>query len=184
MHAARTGVVGGGRKAEIAELLAQLAQKLRRFRQRLYRIERIEQAALSRRTRHELRNALRPLAAAGHRTDRIGAKAALLPDHAREELQRQVGRPRRRFDHQAHRLSGLGFPLRLRRLGLRDRKFLDTRLDVTRRLAPAPRAPAPPRAPAMPPPAGTRPRGPRALSALQVCSAGPCLTVGTRALAI
>jgi hypothetical protein len=38
----------------------------------------------------KLRNPLRPLAAARHRPDRVGAEAALLPDHAGEEFERQV----------------------------------------------------------------------------------------------
>ena len=88
------------------EFAAQFAQEFRRLRQRLHRIERIEQTPLVRRSRHELRNALRAFAAAGHGTDRIGLEAALLPDHAREELQRQAGRLRRGFDHQAHRFAG------------------------------------------------------------------------------
>ena len=112
LHAARAGVVGGGRKPEIAELLAQLGQKLGRLRQRLHGIEGIEQAAFAGGSRHELRDALRALAAPGHRADRVGPEAALLPDHAREELQRQVRLPRRGFDHQAHRLAGVGLALR------------------------------------------------------------------------
>ena len=72
LHAARAGIVGRRRKAEIAELLAQLAEELRRFRQRLHRIERIEQPPFAGGARHELRDALRALAAARHRADRSG----------------------------------------------------------------------------------------------------------------
>jgi hypothetical protein len=86
-------------------LLAQLVEKLGRLRQRLHRIEGIQQAAFVRRSRHELRNPLRAVAAARHRPHRIGLKAALLPDHARKELQRQVRFLCRRLDHQAHRLA-------------------------------------------------------------------------------
>ncbi len=95
-HPAGTGIVGGGREAEIAELIAQLAEEFGRLRQRLHGIEGIEQPALVRGARHELRDALRALAVAGDRADRIGLEAALLPDHAREEFERQVVRPRRR----------------------------------------------------------------------------------------
>ena len=109
LNPARAGIVGGGRQSQIAELVAQLVQKLRRFGQRLHRIEGIEQAALARGSRHELRNPLRALAAARHRPDRVRAEAALLPDHAREEFQRKVRSPGRRFDHQAHRLARVAF---------------------------------------------------------------------------
>src|SRR5262249_24764979 len=85
----------------IAELVGELAQEFRRLRQRLHRIERIEQAALGRGARHELGDALRAVAAARARADDVGLEAALLPDHASEELERQVLRPRRRLDHEA-----------------------------------------------------------------------------------
>ena len=78
------------RPARDCQLLAQLGQEFGRFRQRLHRVEGIEQPALVRGARHELRDALRALAAARHRSDRIGAKAALLPDHAGEKFQRQA----------------------------------------------------------------------------------------------
>src|SRR6516165_6769351 len=97
----RPGVVGGGRKPEIAELVGELAQEFRRLRQRLHRIERIEQAALGGGAGHELGDALGAVAAARARADDAGLEAALLPDHAREELERQVLRPRRAFDHEA-----------------------------------------------------------------------------------
>ena len=90
LHALGTGVVGGGREPEIAELGAQLAQKLGRFRQRLGRIERIEQETLGGRRRHELRDALRTLAAAGDGSHRIGSQAAFLPNQTSEELDRQL----------------------------------------------------------------------------------------------
>jgi hypothetical protein len=64
--------------------------------------------ALARGAGHELRNALRALAAARHRSYRIRLKPAFLPDHAREKFQRQAMRGRRRFDHQAHRFAGRG----------------------------------------------------------------------------
>ena len=103
-NAARTGVIGRGGKPEIAELLPQLLQEFRRFRQRLDRVKRIEKSALGRRPRHELRHALRAMAAAGHRPDRVGAEAAFLPDHARKELHRQAVIARGGFDHQADRI--------------------------------------------------------------------------------
>ena len=40
--------------------------------------------------------------------DRVGLEAALLPDHAGEEFERQAVRPRGEFDHQAHRLARIG----------------------------------------------------------------------------
>ena len=75
----------------------------------------------------QLRNTLGALAASSHRADRVGLKAAFLPDHAGEKLQRQVGRPRRRFDHQAHRLARIAFARCFRRFLQRDRQFLDAR---------------------------------------------------------
>jgi hypothetical protein len=104
LHALRTGVVGGGREPEIAEFGAQLAQKLGRFRQRLGRIERIEQKTLGGRRRHELRDALRTLAAAGHGAHRIGSQAAFLPNETGEELDRQLVLRRHRLDQWAKRL--------------------------------------------------------------------------------
>jgi hypothetical protein len=80
------------------------------LRQSLYRIKWIEQPALVRRTGHELGNALRALTAACDRPYRIRLKAALLPDHAREEFQRETIGRCSGFDHQAHRLA------RIRRL--------------------------------------------------------------------
>ena len=133
LHPPRAGIVGRGRQSEIAELRAQFTQKFRGFRQRLHRVEGIEQPALAGGSRHELRDALRALAAARDRSDGVGLKAAFLPDHAGEKLQRQIVRPRRRFDHQAHRLAGVGFPPRGRgvlRPALviqRDREFFDAR---------------------------------------------------------
>ena len=109
LHAARAGIVGGGRQPEIAELVAQLRQKLGRLRQRLHGIEGIEQAAFTRGSRHELRDPLCALAAPRHRADGVRLKAAFLPDHTREKFQRQALRPRRGFDHQAHRLAGVAF---------------------------------------------------------------------------
>src|SRR2546421_502919 len=64
LHALGTGVVGRRGEAKVTELRAQFAQKLRRLRQRLGRIERVEQQAFGGGRRHELRDALRPLAAA------------------------------------------------------------------------------------------------------------------------
>ncbi len=131
LHPARTCVVGRGGQTEIAELVTQFAQKLGRFRQRLHGIKRIEQAALARGARHELRDALRALAAARHRPHRIGLKAAFLPDHAGKELDRQVVRPRRRLDHQAHRLAGAGVAGILA-FDVGDREFFDARMDHPR----------------------------------------------------
>src|SRR6185369_5674114 len=128
LNPARTGVVGGGRQSQIAELVAQLGQKLRRFRQRLHGIEGIEQTALARGARHELCNPLRALAAARHWPDRVGAEAALLPDYAGEEFERQARGSRGRLDHQAHRLARVALPRRVsRRLG-RYRAWLDAQL--------------------------------------------------------
>jgi hypothetical protein len=103
-HALRTGVVGGGREPEIAEFGAQLAQKLGRFRQRLGRIKRIEQKTLGGRRRHELRDALRTLAAAGHGSHRIRSQAAFLPNQTGEELDWQLVLRRHRLDQWAKRL--------------------------------------------------------------------------------
>ena len=89
-HPLRAGIVGGRRQAEIAELVGELAQELGRFRQRLHRVERIEQPALRRGARHELGDALGALAAARARSDHAGLEPALLPDHPREEFERQV----------------------------------------------------------------------------------------------
>jgi len=58
-------------------------------------------------------NSLCPPAAARYRPDRVRLKTALLPDHAREKLQRQVIRPGRGFDQQAKRLVGTVIPGRL-----------------------------------------------------------------------
>ena len=84
-HPAGTGVVAGGGKTEIAEFLAQLAQIASGMAQRRDRIERIGKAAPIRRLRHELRDALGTLGAHG-----AGVEAALLPDDAGEELDRQL----------------------------------------------------------------------------------------------
>ena len=54
-------------------------------------------------------DALRTLAVARHRPYRIGLKPTLLPDHAREEFQREARGLGRRLDHQAHRLARLAF---------------------------------------------------------------------------
>jgi hypothetical protein len=54
------------------------------------------------------------LAAACARPDCVRLKAAFLPDHAREEFERQIVSARRRFDHQAHRVAQVG-PRALRR---------------------------------------------------------------------
>src|SRR5262249_13822281 len=112
LHALGTGVVGGGREPEIAEFAAQLAQKLGRFRQGLVRLERIKQKTLSGRRRHELRAALRTLAAAGHRSHRIGSQAAFLPNQTGEELDRQLVLRRPRLDQWAKRLRYRAIPLR------------------------------------------------------------------------
>src|SRR6516165_6769348 len=111
----RPGVVGGGGEPEIAELVGELAQEFRRLRQRLHRIERIEQAALGGGARHELGDALRAVAAARARADHVRLEAALLPDHAREELERQVLRPRRGFDHEAEGFAHIDIPRARRR---------------------------------------------------------------------
>src|SRR5262249_18780460 len=111
----RAGIVGGGGKPEIAELVGELAQKFRRLRQRLHRIERIEQAALGGGARHELGDALGAVAAARTRADHAGLEAALLPDHAREELERQVLRPRRGLDHKAEGFAHIDIPRTRRR---------------------------------------------------------------------
>ena len=113
-HALRAGIVGGGGEAEIAELAGELAQKFRRLRQRLHRVERIEQAALGRGARHELGDALCARAAARARADDAGLEPALLPDHPREELERQVVGARRQFDHQADRVADIGIAARRR----------------------------------------------------------------------
>jgi len=118
-HPLRAGVIGGRRQTEIAELAAQLAEKLRRFRQRLDRIERVEQAPLRRGPRHELADALRPLAAAGGRADRVRLVAALPPDHAGEELDRQPVRRGGGFDQQADGFRGLARGIRRCRFLLR-----------------------------------------------------------------
>ena len=107
-HPLRAGIVGGRRQPEIAELVGELAQELGRFRQRLHRVERIEQPALRRGARHELGDALGALAAARARADHAGLEPALLPDHPREEFERQVVRARRRLDHQAHGFAQIG----------------------------------------------------------------------------
>ena len=107
-HPLRAGIVGRRRQAEIAELVGELAQELGRFRQRLHRVERIEQPALRRGARHELGDALGALAAARARSDDAGLEPALLPDHPREEFERQVVRARRRLDHQAHGFAQIG----------------------------------------------------------------------------
>jgi len=131
LHPPGTRIVGSGRQPEIAELVAQLGQKLRRLRQGLHRIEGIEQSALARCPRHELRNALRAAPGAGHRTDGVGLKAALLPDHPREKFQRQAIRPRRGLDHQADGVGGTTIRTALDRR-LRDCELFDARVHVAR----------------------------------------------------
>ena len=65
----------------MSQLSAQFMQELRGLWQCLNWIERILQVPLRGRAWHELRDAERTLAAAGDRTDSVGAKPALLPDH-------------------------------------------------------------------------------------------------------
>ena len=130
LHPARAGIVGRRGKPEIAELAAQLGQEFGRLRQRLHGIEGIKQAALAGGPRHELRDSLRALAVARHRSDRIGLEPALLPDQAGKEFQRQAVRPRRPFDHQADRLGGADVGGGLQR-GLRDGELFDARNDAT-----------------------------------------------------
>ena len=90
---------GRGRKPRVAEALTQVRQQFRRFRDRLLGIERIGKPALGRRSRHELRNALRARAAGDARPE-----AALLPDQPGEEIDRQVVRCGCALDHAAQRL--------------------------------------------------------------------------------
>src|SRR5215471_17112628 len=115
-HALRTGIVGRGRKPEIAELGVQFVQKLSRFRQRCNWIERIEHSTLLSGSGHELSNSLRPVATASRGSDRVGLEAALLPDQTRKKLNRKPVRLRGRFDQQAYRSSRRG---RRRRLWIR-----------------------------------------------------------------
>src|SRR6516225_2507447 len=65
--------------------------------------------------RHELGDALRAVAAPRARADDVGLEAALLPDHAREELERQVVRARRGFDHEAEGFAHVDVPRARRR---------------------------------------------------------------------
>ena len=83
-HALRPRIVGGGRKAEIAEAVDQRAQQLGRSRQRLASVEGIIQANALGRVGHELRDAHR-----ADRADRHMIEAALLPDQVGEEAERQ-----------------------------------------------------------------------------------------------
>src|SRR5262249_49273470 len=82
------GVVRGGRKPEVAELVAQFAQEFCRFRQCLHRIERVEQPALGSGTRHELGDALGVLPAARARPNSARLKSAFLPNDPRKEFKR------------------------------------------------------------------------------------------------
>ena len=85
VHAPGPGVVGRGRKAEIAELAIEVTQQLRRFGDGLAWVEGILKATLPCRSGHKLRDALRPLEAHG-----AGVEAALLPDQPDEEICRQL----------------------------------------------------------------------------------------------
>src|SRR6516165_2488296 len=82
--ASRAGIVSGSGKPKITEPVFQVAQIAGRILQSLDRIERIDEAAIVRRSRHELGNAPRALAA-----HRARVEAAFLPDDAGEEFDRQ-----------------------------------------------------------------------------------------------
>ena len=113
LDALGAGIIGGGGKAEIAELHAQAAQQRRRLRQRLDRIEWIDEADLMGRPGHELRDALRAGVADGE-----GIEPALLPDQAREKLQRKIVSRGRPVEHRADRIRRHpGRPGRVRRNG-------------------------------------------------------------------
>ena len=60
VHAPGPGVVGRGRKAEIAELAIEVTQQFRRLGDRLSRVEGILKATLPCRSGHKLRDALCP----------------------------------------------------------------------------------------------------------------------------
>ena len=91
MDASRSGIVRGGRKAEISEFPPQAAQQLTGLHNRLERIERVFKAVQSCGFRHELSDAL-----CTFRADRVRLEATFLPDQAIEEINRQIiGRGRR-----------------------------------------------------------------------------------------
>jgi hypothetical protein len=97
------GIVSRRGETEIAELGLQVVQITRRIFQRLDRIERIGKPAVPRRRRHELRDALRALPAHRKRIE-----AALLPDDASEELDRQCILRRVLLDGAANVVRGGG----------------------------------------------------------------------------
>ena len=94
--AGRAAIIGRGGKTEIAEALREFGQKLCGFGDRRFGIERIGEPAIGGGSGHELRDALR----AGW-TDRVGSKAAFLPDQPCQERDRQTLSSGRRFDKTA-----------------------------------------------------------------------------------
>ena len=97
--ARRAAVVGGGRKAEIAEAAQVVLQQPAGLGDRLLGIERIGEPALGRGAGHELRDPLR----AGPARD-PGPEAALAPDQPRQEPGRQAARLGGGVDQAAQRL--------------------------------------------------------------------------------
>src|SRR6478609_5590513 len=87
LDSARAGVVSGGCKAKIAELVHKITQESRRGSNRLHRIERVLEPDPRGSLRHELRDALRSCTA-----NDIRLKAAFLEKESDEKWNRQLVR--------------------------------------------------------------------------------------------
>ena len=94
----RPCVVGGRRKAKIAETLREIGQELRRGRNGGRRVEGVGEPALGGGARHELRDPLR-----ARRTDGAPLEGALPPYEPGEEIDRQPFLPGRGLDDPAKR---------------------------------------------------------------------------------